>query len=662
MKKIAGILNNRAQVDANSVNSENRTFKVVFATETPVFRRGWEEDYNEVLGCNKQSIRAERLDNGSVPLVDSHNTYSIDKVMGRVIAWEIVGNECHATIQFSTQERFNDIWKDIQAGIIRNISVGYRVWQYERIPSTKPDGIPTYRSNDWEPMEITLAAVQADFNSAVRSESDTNTYEVEILNYNRSVMNENNTTAAGAPAANETPVQEENRSAGTTPPAATEQPAANAPEGGARSATQQPAAPQANDTMVASIVRSCESAGLDLAFANTLIARNLSREDALAAIVDEVATRNANNMRNNNPAAASARGDEREQVRTAMADALIHRAEPGAVQLNERSSDFRHMSHIDMARHCLEANGERNTHRFSKDELVHRAIATTDFPDLFTSAINRQLRRFYEQAPSNWRPLGVRMSVPDFRAKTGIEVDGNFTFDKIAEDGEYKAATIQTGKATISVETYGKMIKVTRKTIINDDLDVLSSIPRMYANGAAALEANLFWAMVTTPAKTPDNKNLFHSDHGNLAGSGGAISDTTLNAAVVAMGLQKSPAGMELGLSPKYLVVPLEQQMAAQRLMSTIVAAQTGNVNTFQNAFEIISEVRLSRNSSTAWYLFADPSLLGEGLMYAYMDGSDGLFTDSRTNFTDDSFESKARLEIGMAAWNWRGAYKNPGQ
>ncbi len=189
----------RALVDVSSiVETENeKTFDVVFATENPVFRRGWEENFNEVLSCNIESMRLGRLEEKAVPLLDNDDRYTgVQKQMGTVIAYNVAKGECRATICFSTQEKFAGIWEDIKAGIIRSISTGYNVYKYMREVVTD-NTIPNYRAVDWEPLEISLAPVPADFKSQIRSESEG--HEILIENFSnvqntRSTSMENNST------------------------------------------------------------------------------------------------------------------------------------------------------------------------------------------------------------------------------------------------------------------------------------------------------------------------------------------------------------------------------------------------------------------------------------------------------------------------------------
>ena len=46
---------------------------------------------------------------------------------------------------------------------------------------------------------------------------------------------------------------------------------------------------------------------------------------------------------------------------------------------------------------------------------------------------------------------------------------------------------------------------------------------------------------------------------------------------------------------------------------------------------------------------------------YAYLDGQDGVFTETRMGFEVDGMEVKARHDFGAKAIDHRGFYKNPG-
>jgi hypothetical protein len=60
------------------------------------------------------------------------------------------------------------------------------------------------------------------------------------------------------------------------------------------------------------------------------------------------------------------------------------------------------------------------------------------------------------------------------------------------------------------------------------------------------------------------------------------------------------------------------------------------------------------------WYLFASPAAI-DTIEYAYLEGQDGVFIETRNGFDVDGVEIKARLDFGAKAIDWRGLYKNPG-
>jgi hypothetical protein len=80
-------------------------------------------------------------------------------------------------------------------------------------------------------------------------------------------------------------------------------------------------------------------------------------------------------------------------------------------------------------------------------------------------------------------------------------------------------------------------------------------------------------------------------------------------------------------------------------------------VNVFKGSLEAIVEARLSGN---AWYLFADPATI-DTFEYAYLEGEEGLYTESRLGFHVDGIEIKGRLDFAAKAIDWRGMSMNPG-
>jgi hypothetical protein len=60
------------------------------------------------------------------------------------------------------------------------------------------------------------------------------------------------------------------------------------------------------------------------------------------------------------------------------------------------------------------------------------------------------------------------------------------------------------------------------------------------------------------------------------------------------------------------------------------------------------------------WFVAADPAQ-GDGLVYAYLEGNEGVYTETRMGFEVDGFEIKARLDLGAAMIDHRTWAKNNG-
>ncbi|EKA31939.1 hypothetical protein PABE173_6501, partial [Pseudomonas aeruginosa ATCC 25324] len=126
-----------------------------------------------------------------------------------------------------------------------------------------------------------------------------------------------------------------------------------------------------------------------------------------------------------------------------------------------------------------------------------------------------------------------------------------------------------------------------------------------------------------------------------------------------AMRKQKSKAGHFLNLAPEFLVVGPDKELEAfQFTSSNYVPAKNADINDSRNAsLTVIVDARITGNQ---WYLYAAPGVV-DTFEYAYLEGEQGVFTETREGFEVDGMEIKARLVFGAAWIDYRGAYKNAG-
>ena len=652
------MLSLRAAVRPGSVDIDARTVELTWTTGAKGRRWSWDVgSYMEELDVSDGAVRLDRLNNGA-PLLDTHNQYQLSAVLAVVERAWLDGGEGHALVRFSKREDADVVFKDVVDGILRNISVGYAVHRYE-VVEAEDDKLPTYRAVDWEPLELSLVPIGFDDGAKVRSAKTPAEYEGQRFHTIFEVRSavEPIVEPAAVPI-----IQEE--------VAMTEEEKRAADEKLRRESAEEE---RKRSLTIRTMAR---KVGLDdETVVEDLIARGVSVSDASAALIDAVAERQNKdqpNTRNSQPTSVNGGQDVAvlNAKRSAMQNALLHRCDT-SIKLEDAGREFRGMRLVDMAREFVEMAGG-NARGMTPQELARAALgcdrqavraagmhSTSDFPLLLGSTVNRTLRDAYATAPQTWRPLGRQTTVPDFRAVTRAALGDIAALEQVKEHGEYKYGTLSEDGAPIKVAKFGKIIAITWETIVNDDLGALTRIPAALGNAAAATESNVVWALLLGNPNFADGVPFYDAGHGNLAASGGAINTTTLAAARASMRKQKSKAGEFLNLSPEYLVVGPDKELEAYQFTSTLyVPAKNADINDVRNAsLTVIVDARITGNQ---WYLFAAPGGV-DTFEYAYLEGEQGVFTETREGFEVDGMEIKARLVFGAGWIDYRGAYKNQG-
>jgi hypothetical protein len=109
-------------------------------------------------------------------------------------------------------------------------------------------------------------------------------------------------------------------------------------------------------------------------------------------------------------------------------------------------------------------------------------------------------------------------------------------------------------------------------------------------------------------------------------------------------------------------LVPVSLELAAEQLLAqNLTPTKTADVVPQSiRSLAVIAEPRLDTVSQTGWFLTASPAQI-DTLEYAYLEGQQGAYIETRNGFDVDGVEIKCRLDFGAKAIDWRGLYKNPG-
>jgi len=257
---------------------------------------------------------------------------------------------------------------------------------------------------------------------------------------------------------------------------------------------------------------------------------------------------------------------------------------------------------------------------------LYEAMGSADFPLLFGDVLDRMLLGFYNDAPSTWRQFARVARVRDFRTVKRFRVDGaEGVLPRVLPQGEYKLATLTEGKYEYAVLKYGRKLGFDFESWINDDLDILTDIPRRHARAANRSERKFVTALYAdtngphASFYTAGSKNLITIANGAPLDNP-VLGIPGLQAAITLLSKQRDADGEPIAIDMVHLVVPPALEITAQNILNAIqlivgadsAAERLVTNNWMKNRVQLHVEPYLpvisTTNGNTSWYLFADPN------------------------------------------------------
>ena len=632
------VLLTRAMLETATYDVEANTVDVVFATDEPALIRGYDGDpFLQVLSLDPAHINLRRLSNGA-PVLDNHKRDGSVRtdVLGVVENPQLHGSYGTARLRFSNRKDLDDFRKDVKEGIIKNVSCGFRVKLYRDI--TQPDD--QYRrllAIEWEPSEISMVPVPETYNTQTRSMAE----PIEQLTIENKQLTETQTRAMSVETENKTAVD-----------AAAEQSKADA-VGAERKRSME-------------IMDIAKKAGLDETFVTKHINDGSTADHVRSLAIDHFA--NHKPQVDINPSAPEIKvGEDHKRAQTiaGVQEALIIR-ETGSPDGGPKTelgkiAMVRRVPLIEHARALVGLGTPASiVQTMSDGEIYHRAMTSTDFPSALANVMNKKLRGAYAAVTPVWEKFATKVSANDFKDLHTVQVDGSFIPDELTEQGEYKEASFKEVADKFKLKSWGKMVKLSRQMIINDDLSAFQNNASKFAKGFINRKAQIVYGLLEGQGRILASGNtLFHADHNNYKDPGTAMSIAAFDLAKTAMRRQKDLSGEPIHITPRYLVIPPELEVLAYQLINaTITPNTTSQANPFKGAFEILVDPFLTNTQE--WYLMADPSEI-EVIKYATLAGQDGIYTEQQYDFNTDELKIKARTDFNATVEEYRGVYKNKG-
>jgi hypothetical protein len=648
-----------ATVTPNSIDVEARTFEVVWTTGATVPRRlyDWANDriveIDEVLSLAPGAVRMERLASGRAPLLNAHSNYDLEDIIGVVSKASVGSSEGRANLRMSKREEVEPIWRDVQDGIIANVSVGYDVhrWEITREEGKREQWVAV----DWEPYEISLVPMGADDGAVVRdaqalaARAKPRTYATEF-EYRA------------------TPATEQAKEI-IMPEAHTESGSGNVAAQTVETIAATPAAAPDEETIRASeraygleIRKAYRDFGVDEKEADRDIEDRKDIHQVRAALQTKLAARSAQARQ---LPYQTGTGNERGNAREAMSEAMVARIlDPRGKkrEISEQAREYMEFGFADMAADFIGHKGRMTPG--SRDNILHRAFNTTsDFPAFVENIANKVLLERYQTATPTYRALAMRKTFADLRPHAMVRAGDFPNLLQVGETGEIKAGTASESKETVTLATYARQIRLSRNLMINDDLDGLGDILGSIGERVADFENATFFALLTSasgagPTLATDSLALFHTTHGNLTSSGTAISVDSLGVARALMMKQTSLDGLKLNITPSILLTSPDKLTVAEQLTSGIQPQQASNVNPFSGRLTAVADANLT--TANPWYLFATPARAAV-FVYGHLQGQEGPQVRTDEPFGVLGMALQVVLDFAVGAIDFRGAYRNAG-
>lgn len=608
------------------VDTDSRTVELSFSSETPYGR--WFGD--EILCHDEECINLERFNNGLGTVLFNHDR---DAVVGHVEKVWLEDNRGKALARFDTDEQSETIFQKVQSGTLKGVSVGYAIYRYEVLEDEDTKSTngrfsgPAYVVTDWEPLEISIVSVPADPTVGVGRSAEEIHTSIDTQEDNTRMDQEKTLEVQEVKS---TPVE-----TGIT-------------QEDLQKAMEQE---RKRTSEITALFRDFDVEGADEA-----IVMGVSVDEARAMVMDQLRARNKG-------VSVTMGEAESDKFRAAAQDAVLMAAGIPVADAAPGAQELRGHSMVELAREALQREGLKANFGDNM-ELARQAInSTSTFPAIMANLANKSVMVGFNEAETTYQIWAGKGSNRDFKEAARVALSEAGNLELVPEGGQFQQDFLGEASARTKVATYGKLFSLTRQAIINDDLGLFSKIATKYGSAAKRLVNKMVYAQLTGNVKMQDNVALFDSKHGNVAGTGEALSVKAIAKAITAMRRQKGITGdATLNITPKYLVVPPELEITAYQIVNSTAAVDgvnSGVVNPYKGRFVVVADAELT--DPDAWYLVADASQ-HDTIEVTYLNGVETPRLETRQGFDVDGIEYKVAFDCGVSALDFRGVYKNAGK
>lgn len=306
--------------------------------------------------------------------------------------------------------------------------------------------------------------------------------------------------------------------------------------------------------------------------------------------------------------------------------------------------------------------------RFAFQPELEAGFSTIDIGGILSNVANKFLLEGFFAVERTWRNICAVRNVSDFKAVTSYRLIGKDQYEQVLPGGEIKHGTLGNETYSNKADTYGLMLSIDRRDVINDDLGAITTVPRKLGRGSGLKINDVFWAEFLK------NSDFFKEANNNfLTGAATGLGIDGLTAAEVAFMDQVDSDNKPIGIMPAILLVPTSlSAMGTQLFKALEFRDNTANKsypinNPHQGKFRVevsryLSNKQYEGYSSKAWYLLADPADLPV-IEVALLNGQEApTIETAEADFSVLGIRCRGYHDFGVSKQDPRGGVKSKGE
>lgn len=302
---------------------------------------------------------------------------------------------------------------------------------------------------------------------------------------------------------------------------------------------------------------------------------------------------------------------------------------------------------------------------------------TDDFTELTLDAFNKTLLASYAEAQATWSSVFRQgESVDDFKDVNEVRMGAIQNLPVWPDNTDPHVESLSEEKTTYAVEARALEISFSWQLMVNDDTQAIANMPFDLGRAAVRTVNAVAWRQITSNPQQGDGQALYLETPAGNRKQGNLITGSA-SPTVSSVGLMKAKmrlfraintrGGGEsdaiLNIEPAVIAGPAAIEGSIDQLLFSTADPATNLSSAVHNPFTGLTKViepLLDANSSTAFYLFADPNVMPVGQVI-FLKGQEEPMVN---NFVDKRSLSQHYTVVqtfGVKASEFRGSVKHDG-